>query len=429
MNVLVMRMPVPKRWNQDFTERRLMKVRAQRRHEFRTFLLGNGINLSEVQLDATMPHVFAAIVRADNLILKYQQGEYISEKPSDSSPKVDLSMLAIDSDGVKEGLKKYSTLGLFDAMASERGYAASSIKRHRPIIESVAAVHFDIRSVTPDWCVTWKDGLIKRGLNPTTVQAAYMSALRNLCNFAIANRRLTENPMDGIFIKVPKKKRNRTQVGYTEAEARVALAATLTEPPAHLAPDQVRARRWLPWLCCYLGARVGEITQLRRQDLVLEDTVWTVRISPDAGTTKSGQARRVPLHPHLIAQGVVEMITALPDGRIFCDAEGKRSPATVADDHARWVRSVGLTDPDLQPAHGWRHRFKTVARRVKMDSAVRDYIQGHVPHNEAENYGNQEAPILLDWISILKWIEVDGDESLTKRIPVDLTGPTLVWSH
>lgn len=428
-NKLVNGRPLPKRWNQDFTERRLMKLRAQRRHEFRTFLLGQGINLSELQLDQTMPHVFKAIVDADDLVLKYQKGAYGAQKVSDTRPKVDLSMLIIDKDGVKEGLKKYSTLALFDKMAAERGHSKATIKRHRPIILGVAAVHFDIRTVTPDWCVEWKDRLLERGLNPTTVQAAYMSALRNLCNFAVANRRLVDNPMDGIFIKVPKRKRNRTQVGYTEAEARLALAATLTKPPVHLAPDQIRARRWLPWFCCYTGSRVGELTQLRKQDLVLEDNIWTIVIMPEAGTTKNSQARRVPLHPHLLAQGPVEMIMALPDGRVFCDDQGKRSPSTVADDHGRWVRSIGLTDPDLQPAHGWRHRFKTVARRVKMDSAVRDYIQGHVPHNEAESYGNQEAPILLDWISLLKWIEVDGDESFMKQTNADATSPRLVWSR
>ncbi|MEC5293197.1 hypothetical protein, partial [Aurantimonas sp. C2-3-R2] len=27
------------------------------------------------------------------------------------------------------------------------------------------------------------------------------------------------------------------------------------------------SRRWVPWICAYTGARVNEITQLRRQDI------------------------------------------------------------------------------------------------------------------------------------------------------------------
>lgn len=38
-------------------------------------------------------------------------------------------------------------------------------------------------------------------------------------------------------------------------------------------------------------------------------------------------------------------------------------------------------------ADGWRHRFKTVAKSVRMDPEVRDAIQGHAPKTEGEAYG------------------------------------------
>lgn len=55
---------------------------------------------------------------------------------------------------------------------------------------------------------------------------------------------------------------------------------------------------------------------------------------------------------------------------------------------ARWVREeIGVTDPNVQPNHGWRHRFKTIARDVKMDREIADHIQGHAPRSVGDTYG------------------------------------------
>lgn len=43
-----------------------------------------------------------------------------------------------------------------------------------------------------------------------------------------------------------------------------------------------------------------------------------------------------------------------------------------------------------------------------------------------------EAPILLEWLSLIKWIDVDGDPSISERRPHDgrlNRRPTLVWSR
>lgn len=423
----------PRRWGGDYVERKLNRARKEHSTKFKALLLAKGVTLTDAEFELVLPHVFKAITLADDAIRQYKAGNYTVPSSADLFPPIDLSALIVDADGVRLDLKKHGTLALFDKMAAERSFAAGTIKRHRPIIEKVAAVHPDIRSITPEWCVDWKDGLLSSGeRGPSTVKQAYLAALNNLANFAVSNRSLQANPLTGLYLKVHKKKRNRTQKGFTEAEAKKVLAACLAVTGEGLEPDEARARRWLPWLCCYAGARIGEMAQLRKKDVTLEDGVWVLELLPEAGTIKTGEARRVPLHPHLIAQGFLAVLDGLADGYIFCPADGGRSPTTVADDLARWVRELGITDLELKPNHGWRHRFKTVARRVKMDPAVRDYMQGHVPHNESEGYGNQEAPILLEWLSLIKWIDVDGDPSISERRPLGgqlNRRPTLVWSR
>ena len=113
------------------------------------------------------------------------------------------------------------------------------------------------------------------------------------------------------------------------------------------------ARRWVPWLCAYTGARVGEITQLRAEDVFQQDGVDAIRITPDAGTVKTRSTRVVPLHEHLLAQGFLNFSRTKDKGPLFYEAkEGRllhdeptnpRKPRYVkAREHlADWVRSLG----------------------------------------------------------------------------------------
>jgi hypothetical protein len=65
-------------------------------------------------------------------------------------------------------------------------------------------------------------------------------------------------------------------------------------------------RRWVPWLRAYTRARVGELTQLRAGDVQARQgpagSIWVLRLTPDAGTIKTGRARTVPLHADLVHQ-------------------------------------------------------------------------------------------------------------------------------
>ena len=127
--------------------------------------------------------------------------------------------------------------------------------------------------------------------------------------------------------------------------------------------------------------------------------------STGSGSTKTGRFRDVPLHPHLIEQGFVEFIRKHRTGPLFYNAARAtknihRAHKTRAEGMAEWVRSIGLTDMRVDPNHGWRHRFKTESRRHKLEQEVRDYIQGHAPRSEGEDYG--EMPLDVTYAEIIK---------------------------
>jgi integrase len=167
--------------------------------------------------------------------------------------------------------------------------------------------------------------------------------------------------------------------------------------------DQMRgAFRWLPWLCAYSGARVGEIAQLRKQDIQLHDGVWLMWITPEAGSTKNGAPRFVAIHPHLVEQGFLDFVKRSKNNApLFYDParsrggrDGNPQYKKVGERIGAWVREIGVDDERIQPNHAWRHLFKTRARKVKMDVGAREYMQGHVPSTEGEAYGEFEPDVL-----------------------------------
>ena len=66
---------------------------------------------------------------------------------------------------------------------------------------------------------------------------------------------------------------------------------------------------------------------------------------------------------------------------------------------AEWVRSLGVTDPNISPNHAWRHTFKRRAARAGIERHVRDAICGHKLRDVGDKY---EAPTVEDMAVELK---------------------------
>lgn len=115
-------------------------------------------------------------------------------------------------------------------------------------------------------------------------------------------------------MKVPKKVSTREAKAFTNDEIRTILNATLS---VTVRSKTDAAKRWCPWLAAYSGARIGELTQLRGVDIIKEDGIHAMKISPEAGTTKTKTARKVPIHEHLIEQGFIDFVRTNGKGALF----------------------------------------------------------------------------------------------------------------
>lgn len=239
----------------------------------------------------------------------------------------------------------------------------------------------------------------------------YLSAVRSLFQWAHDNERLPENPASVVKQDKPKKQRAR-EAGYSDAEAVAVLKASRSYQPnadefgrVRETAEAVSAKRCVPLLCAFSGARVSEITQLRKEDLRKEGSRWIIRITPDAGTMKAGHFRDVPLHRQIVAEGFIQFVEQAGQGPLFHNG---KDPSYIAAKAARmankvstWLQDSGLVRAGVQPNYAWRHRFKTQARDMGADIRVVDGIQGHAGRTASDGYGDVSLTAKLRVIDAL----------------------------
>lgn len=295
---------------------------------------------------------------------------------------------------------------------TQAGFMKDKGKRHNSVVKSLRAFlkHNDARKIAKKDLMDWRDYLITK-FAAKTVNDAYLSSVRSMLNWAFENERLPENV--AATVRQPKKKKvYGRERGYTDAEAIFVLKASrFYEPKAdeygriRETPQAVNAKRWVPIICAFTGARVSEITQLRAEDLRKEGDRLVIRITPDAGTVKAGGYRDVPLHRQIVALGFENFVKSVGSGPLFhngkdparFEAKAKRMSNQLAD----WLRINEIKPDGVQPNHAWRHRLKTQAMELGLNSRVVDALQGHSGRTAGENYGDVTLPAKLAVIDTL----------------------------
>ncbi len=125
-----------------------------------------------------------------------------------------------------------------------------------------------------------------------------------------------------------------------------------------------------------------------------------MKFDPDAGSLKTVSSERaVPLHQAVIDGGFLDYVKRVKSGPLFPklkpDKFGKRG-GNGTKMIGRWVRDLGLTDKRLAPSHSWRHRMKTLGRRLKMAPDIVNAITGHGTRTVADAYGEYEVTAMYD---------------------------------
>jgi integrase len=358
-----------------------------------------------------------AAIRASEAVKARLQGEVVA-MPPEPSPPPEAAPTVLAASG-----SRVAMLATFDAYAAAQRMTPGVRSEWRRNVERLIAFlgHDDAALLTTEQLRTWRDHLLqepsrKGGLrSPVTVRDKYITSVKAMLAWAVQEGKLATNVAAEVTVRVPKKAKLRER-DFTPDEARAILEASLKPASPRLSPGYARALRWVPWLCAYTGGRVNEFSQMRGEDVQELEGIWTVRITPEAGTVKAKEARIVPLHPHLLDQGFLDMVKAVGPGPLFYDpaavrvaGEGNRHVKKVGERLASWVRKdVGITDPAVQPNHGWRHTFKSLSYSAGIEERVADAIQGHAPSSTGRKYGRPPLTALNEAIRRIPRFEVQG---------------------
>ncbi|ETD81023.1 site-specific integrase [Rhodobacter capsulatus] len=280
--------------------------------------------------------------------------------------------------------------------------------------------HDDARKIKRIDLLNWRDALLAEGKSAKTVSAKYLAAVRAVLTWAEANFKLPTNEIEKVNQKVAKKQLTRER-GYTKREAVRILKASLNyEPRATTHPSHresahiTAAKRWVPLLCAFTGARVTEITQLRKQDVFKEAGRWMLRITPEAGSVKTGEYRDAPLHRQVIELGFLEFVKGANEGPLFHRAKTPdkylSGARTTSGRLSEWLHELNLVPENMQPNYAWRHRFKTQGRELGMSDRVLDAIQGHPGKKAADDYGDVTIAAKARLIDALPHYVFDGSD-------------------
>ena len=250
--------------------------------------------------------------------------------------------------------------------------------------------HDDARRLSALGILAFKDHRLTE-VSAKTVKDGDLSALKAIFGWAVANQKIPMNPASTATIRLGRSVRLRAK-GFTDAEARALLGAALSyRPTGGENAKTTAAKRWVPWLCAFTGARVGEVAQLRKQDVFQSDGSWVIRITPEAGRVKTDEAREVALHAQLIELGFVEFVQTSEDSYLFIahDGAGKilGKLKALTNRLAAFARET-ITDKNVAPNHAWRHRFKTIGMEAGISPRVLDAIEGHSPRSDGDRYGD-----------------------------------------
>ena len=324
--------------------------------------------------------VLTALRKANLLLIKRAQGDYSPDPEAQSFPALPEA---------KGSTGAVSLAALFDGYAKERKLPQSTADQWRKHCESFAAFMGadDAGKVSKADVVRWKDALVASGNAPKTINDSKLAALRVAFTWGVNNVRIASNPATGVAV-LHRKRAEERMLGFTDAEAATILQAASKETRP--------ITRWLPLLCAASGAHVGEMAQLRAEDIIVQDGIHAMRITAEAGSVKTlGSERIVPIHSTVVSAGFLAFVKG-KSGPLFFNlarrkAEAKKPPhKIVAKNVAVWVQGLGLEVGRAHrkdPSHAWRHRIKTLARAAAINDSVADAIVGHAPDSVAKAYG------------------------------------------
>lgn len=169
---------------------------------------------------------------------------------------------------------------------------------------------------------------------------------------------------------------------------------------------------WVPLIALFTGARLNEILQLYRDDIVEIDGVMFFDLrteQPDQRLKNQTSKRKVPIHQTLLDVGFADFV-ASKTGRLFpgveMAADGYYS-TNFSSKFGQLLKSIGVKHAK-NSFHSFRHTFEDACRACGIRHEVMEALVGHSQGGMAARYGgNYPLPPLVEAMGMLRHAGLD----------------------
>lgn len=163
--------------------------------------------------------------------------------------------------------------------------------------------------------------------------------------------------------------------------------------------------------------RLGEILQLQKSDVKIENDVWFLDISKGEGKSlkTASSKRRVPIHRTLLDLGFVKYATiGTSSARVFPEIK-KGADGYYSHHFSKWwgrySKYVGFKSPRTA-FHSFRHNFMDALRAAETPEYINKALAGHSDKTVHGQYGG--GPMLSQLRSAIDKVDFGIDFSKLK---------------
>jgi hypothetical protein len=298
-------------WVQEEELRETLRPLLADAGETSQFLATKTITLNNQSRALFLDFLYKDLAAVLKLLIRHSEGDFSPDTYGEKFPKLE------DADSGNTPVQ------LFERWIAERKPAAGSVELWQYVFQRMEE-KFKGRSaasISADEAQQWITSLVTRERGAHTVDNTWIGASRTIFGWAKEHNYIPRNPFENVKVTLPKRTKLRETKAFFPHEYRLILKASLGITDTSDPFDA--AKRWVPWLLAYTGARPREITQLRKHDVIERDGIPALHFTPEAGSRKSGAAQAVPLHEHLIAQGFLTFVHDHSDGPLFYKPDQK----------------------------------------------------------------------------------------------------------
>nr|WP_157033529.1 site-specific integrase [Belnapia moabensis] len=309
-------------------------------------------------------------------------------------------------DGEKGSENPIDTTSLTALAARWKAQGTSGPSAHSEMTKAIAqfeAINGPLRyaEITMEHARRFKEFLVSAPNLAGATKQKKWSMLRTLLNVAVNDGLLEANPFVRIKASFPKDARKR---GAFTAEQLGALFQVLCGD-----------EWWMARIALYTGARLDEICQLVKRDIVVVDGIPCFDIHADAEVGRTvktqGSVRKVPIHRQLITDGFLDWMESRPTERLFsvdADAMSKRMARRID----------GALPGSGKVFHEFRHTFKDGCRDGGVAEEFHDRLTGHTAKSVGRTYGSYSMRTLKAKIDLVTFgIEGSADAARVKASP------------